>query len=61
VDTYNLKALQEAYGQTFEGVQIEGASGKRDVTPQDVVTALRKALRGKTPAERIGVIDTKPN
>ncbi|MFD5335080.1 hypothetical protein [Streptomyces hawaiiensis] len=61
VDTYNLKALQEAYGQTFEGVQIEGASGKRDVTPQDVVTALREALRGKTPAERIGVIDTKPN
>ncbi|MFH9708434.1 hypothetical protein ACH4MW_30430 [Streptomyces luteogriseus] len=61
VDTYNLKALQEAYGQTFEGVQIEGASGKRDVLPQDVVAALRKALRGKTPAERIGVIDTKPN
>ncbi|MFF5958716.1 hypothetical protein [Streptomyces luteogriseus] len=61
VDTYNLKALQEAYGTTFEGVQIEGASGKRDVLPQDVVAALRKALRGKTPAERIGVIDTKPN
>ncbi|MEU0173341.1 hypothetical protein ABZ178_08325 [Streptomyces massasporeus] len=61
VDTYNLKALQEAYGKTFEGVQIEGAGGKRDVLPQDVVTALRKALRGKTPAERVGVIDTKPN
>ncbi|MEV0239034.1 hypothetical protein AB0I06_03705 [Streptomyces sp. NPDC050674] len=61
VDTYNLKALKEAYGATFDGVQIEGASGKRDVTPQDVVTALRKALRGKTPAERVGVIDTKPN
>ncbi|MBX9363809.1 hypothetical protein [Streptomyces sp. WAC04114] len=61
VDTYNLKALQEAYGTTFKGVQIEGASGKRDVLPQDVVTALREALRGKTPAERVGVIDTKPN
>ncbi|MET9872532.1 hypothetical protein ABZZ16_41725, partial [Streptomyces sp. NPDC006386] len=61
VDTYNLKALREAYGTTFVGVQIEGASGKRDVTPQDVVAALRKALRGKTPAERVGVIDTKPN
>ncbi|MGW0372650.1 hypothetical protein ACWDZW_27935 [Streptomyces coeruleorubidus] len=61
VDTYNLKALQEAYGTTFEGVKIDGASGKRDVLPQDVVTALREALRGKTPAERIGVIDTKPN
>ncbi|MFJ8051363.1 hypothetical protein [Streptomyces luteogriseus] len=61
VDTYNLKALQEAYGTTFEGVKIEGAGGKRDVLPQDVVTALREALRGKTPAERVGVIDTKPN
>lgn len=61
VDTYNLKALKEAYGTTFDGVKIEGASGKRDVTPQDVVTALRKALRGKTPAERIAVIDTTPN
>ncbi|MFJ3443368.1 hypothetical protein ACIPM2_19605 [Streptomyces sp. NPDC086081] len=61
VDTYNLEALQEAYGQTFDGVQIEGASGKRDVLPQDVVSALRKALRGKTPEERIGVIDTTPN
>lgn len=61
VDTYNLKALQEAYGTTFEGVKIEGASGKRDVLPQDVVTALRNALRGKTPAERVGVIETKPN
>ncbi|MDG9711905.1 hypothetical protein [Streptomyces sp. DH10] len=61
VDTYDLKALREAYGTTFQGVQIEGASGKRDVTPQDVVSALRKALRGKTPAERVGVIDTKPN
>ncbi|MFF4985199.1 hypothetical protein ACFY3O_34785 [Streptomyces sp. NPDC001046] len=61
VDTYNLKALQEAYGQTFDGVQVEGASGKRDVIPQDVVAALRDALRGKTPAERVGVIDTTPN
>ncbi|WP_432117169.1 hypothetical protein [Streptomyces sp. bgisy032] len=61
VDTYNLKALQEAYGTTFDDVQIEGASGKRDVMPQDVVAALRQALRGKTPAERVGVIDTNPN
>jgi hypothetical protein len=61
VDTYNLKALQEAYGTTFEGVKINGASGRRNVTPQDVVAALRDALRGKTPAERVGVIDTNPN
>ncbi|CAL9447411.1 hypothetical protein [Streptomyces sp. Tu 3180] len=61
VETYDLEALRKAYGSTFDGVQIEGASGKRDVQPQDVVSALRKALRGKTPAERIGVIETNPN
>ncbi|GGY00939.1 hypothetical protein [Streptomyces djakartensis] len=61
VDTYDLQALKAAYGTTFDGVKIETATGKRDVLPQDVVTALRKALRGKTAAERTVVIDTKPN
>jgi hypothetical protein len=61
VETYNLEALKEAYGTTFAGVQIDGASGKRDVLPQDVASALGKALRGKTPAERIVVIDTNPS
>jgi hypothetical protein len=61
VETYDLEALREAYGSTFDGVQVEGARGKRDVQPQDVVSALRKALRGTTPAERIGVIDTNPS
>ncbi|MGV9320655.1 hypothetical protein [Streptomyces sp. NPDC003660] len=60
-DTYNLAALQEAYGTTFAGVKVESATGKRDVLPQDVVAALRKALVGKTTAERVGTIDTKPN
>jgi hypothetical protein len=61
VETYDLKALKAAYGATFDGVQIQTASGKRAVTPQDVVTALGKALRGKTKAQRIGVIDIKPS
>ncbi|MGK3937570.1 hypothetical protein ABK046_03955 [Streptomyces caeruleatus] len=61
VETYDLEALKEAYGTTFAGVQINGASGKRDVLPEDVASALRKALRGKTAAERIGVIDTNPS
>ncbi|MFE3035395.1 hypothetical protein ACFXKY_27560 [Streptomyces canus] len=61
VETYNLEALKEAYGATFVGVKIDGASGKRDVLPEDVASALRKALRGKTAAERVGVIDTTPN
>ncbi|MGW2462842.1 hypothetical protein ACWC2M_28080 [Streptomyces sp. NPDC001761] len=61
VDTYDLGALKEAYGSTFDGVQIQTATGKRGVLPQDVVGALRQALRGKTAAERVGVIDTNPN
>ncbi|WP_141206810.1 hypothetical protein [Streptomyces griseorubiginosus] len=61
VETYNLEALKEAYGTTFAGVQIDGASGKRDVLPQDVASALGKALRGKTPAQRVVVIDTNPS
>jgi hypothetical protein len=60
-DTYNLEALKEAYGTTFQGVKVESATGKRDVLPQDVVAALRKALVGRTAAERVGTIDTKPN
>ncbi len=61
VETYDLDALKEAYGATFEGVQIDGASGKRDILPQDVASALGKALRGTTTAERTVVIDTTPN
>ncbi|MDQ0763668.1 hypothetical protein [Streptomyces canus] len=61
VETYNLEALKAAYGNTFDGVQINGASGKRDVLPQDVASALGKALRGKTTAERTAVIDTNPS
>jgi hypothetical protein len=61
VDSYNLEALKAAYGTTFTGVQINGASGKRDVLPQDVAAALRQALRGKTAAERTAVIDTDPS
>ncbi|MFJ8635978.1 hypothetical protein [Streptomyces sp. NPDC093568] len=61
VDTYDLKALKEAYGATFDGVKINGASGKRDVLPEDVASALRKALRAKTAAERTVTIDTNPS
>ncbi|WP_405470445.1 hypothetical protein [Streptomyces canus] len=61
VETYNLEALKEAYGATFVGVKINGASGKRDVLPQDVASALGKALRGKTAADRVVVIDTDPS
>nr|WBO80194.1 hypothetical protein SBE_003949 [Streptomyces sp. SBE_14.2] len=62
VDTYDLKALKQAYGTTFDGVLITRGNGKKtEVTPNDVVVALRQALRGKTAAERTVVIDTTPN
>ncbi|UQI48076.1 hypothetical protein M1P56_28975 [Streptomyces sp. HU2014] len=54
---YNLEALKELYGTKFNGVTIQRGNGsKTPVQPQDVVVALRKALLGKTPAERVGVI-----
>ncbi len=62
VETYDLEALKELYGTTFDGVRIERASGeKTPVTPQDVVSALGPALLGKSQADRVGVIETNPN
>ncbi|WP_338932062.1 hypothetical protein WEB32_22240 [Streptomyces netropsis] len=62
VESYNLEALKELYGSRFNGVLIQRGNGtKTAVTPQDVVGALRKALVGKTPAERIGVIPLNPS
>ncbi|MGW3285753.1 hypothetical protein ACWDR3_14055, partial [Streptomyces sp. NPDC001002] len=62
VETYDLDALKEAYGATFDGVLITRGTGQKTaVTPQDVAGALRKALVGKTTAERVGVIETDPS
>ncbi|MFJ9349039.1 peptidoglycan binding domain-containing protein [Streptomyces sp. NPDC101237] len=62
VETYDLDALKKAYGATFDGVLITRGTGQKTaVTPQDVASALRKALVGKTTAERVGVIETNPN
>ncbi|MET9605738.1 hypothetical protein ABZZ17_11820 [Streptomyces sp. NPDC006512] len=59
VEKYDLEALKATYGNTFDGVMItRGTGAKTAVTPQDVAGALGKALIGKTPAERIVVIDT---
>ncbi|MEW2529018.1 hypothetical protein [Streptomyces sp. NPDC047071] len=59
VETYDLKALKALYGSTFDGVLIQRGNGKKTpVQPTDVAQAMGKALRGKTPAERIGVIET---
>ncbi|MFJ9819479.1 hypothetical protein ACIRU3_30300 [Streptomyces sp. NPDC101151] len=59
-DKPDLAALKQLYGQTFDGVLITRANGKKTaVTPEDVYVALRQALTSKT--NRIAVIDTNPN
>ncbi|KOV28929.1 hypothetical protein [Streptomyces sp. XY152] len=60
VDKPDLKALEELYGQAFDGVLITRGNGKKTaVTPEDVYGALRQALISKT--DRVAVIDTNPS
>ncbi|MEU6081531.1 hypothetical protein [Streptomyces sp. NPDC047108] len=62
VEVYDRAALKKLYGSTFEGVLItKGDGSKKPVSPEDVAAALAKALRGKTPEERIGVIPVNPD
>ncbi|MFF5544811.1 peptidoglycan binding domain-containing protein, partial [[Kitasatospora] papulosa] len=62
VEKYDLEALKELYGSVFDGVLITRGNGEKTaVTPQDVAGVLGKALRGKTEAERTGVIETNPS
>nr|WP_324615940.1 peptidoglycan binding domain-containing protein [Streptomyces sp. WM6372] len=58
-EKYDLEALKATYGNAFDGVLITRGTGEKTaVTPQDVVGALRQALRGKTAAERTVAINT---
>ncbi|MFE2281360.1 hypothetical protein ACFXAE_29835 [Streptomyces sp. NPDC059454] len=60
VDKPDLKALEELYGQAFDGVLITRGNGKKTaVTPEDVYGALRQALISKT--DRTAVIETNPS
>ncbi|MER6151132.1 hypothetical protein ACWGPD_32480 [Streptomyces hirsutus] len=60
VDKPDLKALEELYGQAFDGVLITRGNGeKTPVTPQDVYGALRQALTSTT--DRVAVIETNPS
>ncbi|MGP3926037.1 hypothetical protein [Streptomyces sp. 8N616] len=62
VEVYDREALKKLYGSTFDGVLItKGDGSRKPVSPEDVAAALAKALRGKTPAERIGVIPLEPS
>lgn len=62
VPKFDLEALKDVYGNTFDGILITRATGpKTAVTPQDVAGALGEALRGKTTAERTVVVDVNPS
>ncbi|MEV5167148.1 hypothetical protein AB0K66_21315 [Streptomyces werraensis] len=57
VEKPDLKALEDLYGQAFDGVLITRGNGeKTPVTPQDVYGALRQALVSK--GDRTAVIET---
>ncbi|MER6672572.1 hypothetical protein [Streptomyces sp. NPDC000983] len=60
VDSPDLKALEQLYGSTFDGVTITRGTGEKTaVTPQDVYGALRQALLSKT--DRDVTIETNPS
>ncbi|MEU4873794.1 hypothetical protein [Streptomyces sp. NPDC021608] len=60
VESYDQAALKELYGGTFNGVLITRGTGQKTaVTVQDVIGALRPALKSET--NRTGVIDTDPS
>ncbi|MEU0438323.1 hypothetical protein ABZ202_00785 [Streptomyces sp. NPDC006186] len=60
VDAPDEAALKELYGNTFDGVLITRADGRKTpVTVQDVYGALRTALKSTT--NRVAVIDTNPS
>ncbi|WP_409059502.1 hypothetical protein [Streptomyces sp. SYP-A7185] len=56
---YNTVELKKLYGNVFDGILIQRGNGeKTPVQPTDVAAAMNKALIGKTPAKRVGVIET---
>ncbi|MFF3739311.1 hypothetical protein [Streptomyces sp. NPDC002566] len=60
VEYYDKAALKELYGSAFDGVLITRGTGqKTPVTVEDVINALRPALKSET--NRVGVIDTDPS
>ncbi|WRZ90795.1 hypothetical protein OHB54_18005 [Streptomyces sp. NBC_01007] len=62
VEHYDLNVLQGLYGHAFDGVTItKGDGSKKAVSPQDVASAIGKALVGKTAAARDVTIPTNPN
>ncbi|MFF3407429.1 hypothetical protein ACFYW8_14745 [Streptomyces sp. NPDC002742] len=62
VEHYDLNVLQGLYGHAFDGVTItKGDGSQKAVSPQDVASAIGRALVGKTAAARDVTIPTNPN
>ncbi|MEV8308507.1 hypothetical protein AB0P36_14380 [Streptomyces flavidovirens] len=62
VEVYNKPAIEQLLEGVFDGVQITKGDGKKHpVTADDVAFAMRTALLGKTPAERIQEISLNPS
>ncbi|MEW2162470.1 hypothetical protein AB0912_05665 [Streptomyces sp. NPDC007084] len=62
VEHYDLDALKALYGGAFDGVTVtKGDGSKKPVSPEEVASAVGRALVGKTPAERIVTIPTDPS
>ena len=62
VEHYDLNALKSLYGGAFDGVTVtKGDGSKKPVSPEDVASAVGRALVGKTAAERIVTIPTNPS
>ncbi|OEJ25175.1 hypothetical protein AR457_12605 [Streptomyces agglomeratus] len=62
VEVYNKPAIEQLLEGVFDGVQITKGDGKKHpVTADDVAFAMRTALLGKTPAERVQEISLNPS
>jgi hypothetical protein len=62
VEVYDKKAIEQLLEGVFDGVMITKGDGKQhQVSADDVAQAMQTALRGKTPAERISVIELNPS
>lgn len=60
VESYDQAALKELYGSTFDKVLITRGTGQKTaVTVQDVIGALRPALKSET--NRTAIIETDPS
>ncbi|MFD6298413.1 hypothetical protein ACFWFU_26735 [Streptomyces sp. NPDC060235] len=62
VEHYDLKVLKSLYGGVFDGVTVtKGDGSKKPVSPQEVASAVGRALVGKTTADRVVTIPTDPS